>query len=220
VVVLGPPSLINWAWLKYHERYKILIFSVACTLFFAPAVELMARLTDAWDVASVFPRILGLIPIENMLFAFFNFFWVLSFYAFFIDKNTNPKFSHRFKFLVIIFIIFSTMVFAIFFIDKEIISLHYYQLALLLLLPVSIIIFIKYPSLLKKTIIPTLFFALVFFYYEIISLNLGHWWWPGQYLFATTLNGHIFPVDDVIIWYLLSAPALIGGYEFFADDQR
>lgn len=26
-----------------------------------------------------------------------------------------------------------------------------------------------------------------------------------------------FPIDDVIIWYFLSTPVLIGGYEYFAN---
>jgi len=84
----------------------------------------------------------------------------------------------------------------------------------------SAIIFIENPGLLKKTVVPTVFFAAVFFIYEIVSLKIGSWWWPGTYLLTFQLDGKVFPLDDVLIWYCLSTPALIGGYEFFADDWK
>jgi hypothetical protein len=73
---------------------------------------------------------------------------------------------------------------------------------------------------LKKTLLPTLFFAGVFFIYEIVSLKIGSWWWPGEYLKTFIIFGKVFPLDDIIIWYFLSTMTLIGGYEFFADNDK
>jgi hypothetical protein len=89
----------------------------------------------------------------------------------------------------------------------------------ILIIP-SLLIFYHKPKLIKKTILPTIFFALVFFVYELTSLLIGSWWWPGEYLWPITIFGHIFPLDDVIIWYFLSTPTLIGGYEIFMDDGK
>lgn len=219
LIVLGPPSLINFIWLK-KSRFKILCFSLIATILFAIPLELMCRLKDAWDVTSIFPRLFYYIPIENILFAFFNIFWVLSFYEYFIDRDSNKKISKNFKFLILLFVFFSILVFSLFFYNKNLVGLDYYLMAIPVLIIPALIIFFKYPKLLKKTILTTIFFALIFFVYEIVSMKLGHWWWPGDYLYDFNIFGMRFPIDDVLIWYLLSTPVLIGGYEFFVDDHN
>src|SRR5680860_1431326 len=85
-IVLVPPALLNFFWLK-KSRLKIIGFSLLTTILFAPPVEIMARVANAWDVQSILPRLFGIAPIENIIFAFLNFFWVLSFYEYFIDKD-------------------------------------------------------------------------------------------------------------------------------------
>lgn len=219
ILVLAPPSIINFLWLK-KSKTKVLIFSLVTVFLMAPAVELCARLANVWDVQSVIIRPFGLVPIENMIFAFFNFLWVLSFYEYFVDRDYNKKISTNFKILVTIYIVFSIIIYSLFFVNKSIITLNYFSIAIPLLIIPALVIFYNNHHLIKKVILPTLFFALIFFYYEIISLIVGSWWWPGKYLFSTLVFDKIFPIDDVIIWYLLSTPVLIGGYEFFADNWK
>jgi hypothetical protein len=219
ILVLVPPGLLNFIWLK-KSKLKIFVFSFTTAFVIAPAIELCARLANVWDVQSVIARPLGLIPVENMLFAFLNFLWVLSFYEYFIDKDSNKKISSKFKILTAIYIFAAAVIYTVFFINKELVTLNYFAISIPLLIIPAILIFFKKPSLIKKVILPTIFFALVFFYYEIISLIIGSWWWPGHYIFSTTIFGKVFPLDDIIIWYFLSTPVLIGGYEFFGDDFK
>lgn len=217
LIVLGPPSLINFLWLRQSRR-KILVFSLLSTLLFAPSVELASRLSNVWDVQSILPRPFGEIPLENIFFAFINFFWVLSFYEYFVDKDSASAISRRFKYLVGLYCLTLVISHLVYFYNSDLLAMNYFQVAVLVLIAPSLIIFGKKPGLLKKVILPTAFFAVVFFIYEIISLKIGSWWWPGEYLFALNFDGQVFPLDDVIIWYLLSTTTLIGGYEFFTDD--
>ncbi|MCX6795314.1 MAG: hypothetical protein NT165_01095 [Candidatus Falkowbacteria bacterium] len=217
LIVLLPPSLANFFWLK-KSRGKILWFSLLTTLIFAPPVELTARLANAWDVQSILPRILGIAPTENLLFAFFNFFWVLCFYEYFSDGDTSAKISPRLRWLVLGYCLLAATIFSLFFINQELMALNYATLAVIILLVPGIIIFSLKPLLLKKIGLTTIFFALLFFMYEVVSMLIGSWWWPGNYLLPIKIFGLIFPLDDVIIWYLISTPVLIGGYEFFVDD--
>ena len=219
ILVLVPPAVTNFIWLK-KSKTKIFAFSFITAFVIAPAIELTARLANVWDVQSIIGRPFGLIPIENMIFAFLNFLWVLSFYEYFIDKDSSKKISSKFKILLAIYIFGAAAIYTIFFIDKNLVTLNYFTISIPLLVIPAILIFFNKPSLLKKSIKPTIFFALVFFYYEIISLIIGSWWWPGHYIFTTSVFGKIFPLDDVIIWYFLSTPVLIGGYEFFTDDFK
>jgi hypothetical protein len=218
ILVLVPPAIVNFLWLK-KSRKKILIFSLVSTFLFAFAIELSSRLANTWDVQSILPRLFGIIPLENMLFAFLNIFWVLSFYEYFVDRETK-KISKKFRYLIMLFCLFSLIIFGIYFYNKELIAMNYFTTAIIILIIPSIIIFSKNPSILKKTILPTFFFAVVFFIYELVSLKVGSWWWPGEYLLPIKIFGETFPLDDVIIWYLLSTITLIGGYEFFADNSK
>lgn len=219
IIVLLPPSLINFFWLR-NSRGKILVFSLLSALLFAPPVELMARLMNVWDVASIFERPFGLIPLENMLFAFLNFFWVLCFYEYFIDKDRKETANQKFKYLIALYLVFASLVYSLFFYNRQLVASNYATIAVIILIVPGILIFWQNPKLLKKTILPTIFFALVFFFYELVSLRLGSWFWPGNYLLPIKVEGQVFPLDDIIIWYFLSTPVLIGGYEFFVDNDK
>lgn len=216
--VYFPPMLANFYWLK-GSRTEVLVFSLATLLLFAPPIELLARSADAWDVASIFPRILGTMPLENLVYAFINFFWILCFYEYFIDKDLPAKIPRKFRILMILYLLLFISIFSLFLIDDSLAAVNYWVLGVGIMIP-ALAIFARKPKLLKKTLIPTLFFMFAFFINEVVSMEVGYWWWPGEYLWAVNLLGNVFPIDDVIIWYVLSTPALIGGYEFFMDDFR
>lgn len=221
IIIIGIPAIANWLFLNYQQRKKIMIFSLITTILFAPPVELAARLAQAWEVQTIFPQIFGYVPIENMIFAFFNFLWVLSFYEYFITRQKSPNhISFRFKYLLLLYFVLNLIVYILFFVNPEIITLNYIVLAIPILIIPGLIIFSLYPKIIPKTIWPTLFFALVFLAYELIALELGHWWWPGEYLWPIEIGSKIFPLDDVLIWYLLSTPVLIGGYEIFVNGYK
>ena len=219
IIVYVPPSIITFYWLK-KSRKKILIFAFVTTALFALPIELMARLADAWDVASIFPRMFDVAPVENLLYAFINFFWPLAFYEYFIDKDKEKNISTKWKYLIGLYCILSIAVYSLYIFNQKIIAVNYWLIGIFILIIPAILLFNHNKKLLKKIIVPTIFFGFVFFIHEIISLLIGHWWWPGQYLIPLNINGIIFPLDDVIIWYILSTPVLIGGYEFFVDNDR
>ncbi|MFH1457003.1 MAG: hypothetical protein ABIF17_02710 [Patescibacteria group bacterium] len=112
LIVLVPPAIINFLWLK-KTRFKILIFSIITTIIFAPPIELIARLANAWDVQSIMPRPFGLMPLENILFAFLNLFWVLSFYEHFVDRDRKKNISKKFKYLIGLYCLTSVLIWRI-----------------------------------------------------------------------------------------------------------
>ncbi len=217
LIVLLPPSLANFFWLK-GSRHRVFVFSVITVLIFAPPVEMIARLADAWDVQSTLPRLFGIAPLENMVFAFFNFFWALSFYEYFTAGDKAGKMGPRFRYLLLLYCCLFIGTFSLFFVNKNVIAANYAVLSLIILVIPALFIFYYRPHILKRVWLTTFFFAAVFFIYEVVSLMVGSWWWPGQYLFPVQLAGRTFPLDDVIIWYFLSTPVLIGGYEVFAKE--
>ena len=219
LVVYFQATFLTLYWAK-NTRWKILKFALIATILFAIPVEIIARLANAWDVQSIFPRILGIAPVENLIYAFINFLWPIAFYENFIDKDSGKKINKKMKILITFFIILSIGTYSLFLINKGLITWDYWKIGLFILIIPAILIFKKNKNLLKKTIFTTLFFAVIFFIHELISMYMGHWWWPGEYIFTFNIFGKVFPLDDIVIWYLLSTPVLIGNYEFFADDFK
>ncbi len=219
-IVYAIPAAITFSWLKTETKQKVLLFSIISILLFAPPIELMARLANSWDVQTSFPKIHDISPIENFLYAFINFIFPLSFYKYFTEHNKKKPLSENWKIMVILLSVFSTVVHLTFTINKNWITMHYWQIAVIFLVIPALIIFTKNKHIIYKSLPTTFFFAGVFFIHEIVSLEVGHWWWPGEYLLPMTVMGRVFPVDDIIIWYFLSTPVLIGGFEFFFDDFK
>lgn len=218
-IVLAIPTLINFSWLK-KSRWPVFLFSILSAILFAPPVELMARIVNVWDVQSIFYRPFGLIPIENMIFAFLNFLWALSFYKYFIENDKATVINKRFKYLVSLYIVFDILIFGLYFYNPILVGANYFLIALIILIIPGLLLFIKNPKIFKKTISTTIFFAILFFLYELVSLKIGSWFWPGNYWLTLHILGQNMPLDDIIIWYFMSTPVLIAGYEFFIDDNK
>ncbi len=208
------PALITLCWLK-HNQGKVLLFSFLALLFFAPPVELLARAANAWQVQTLFPQLLGLIPLENMLFAFVNFFWALSLYEYFTANDQPFKISRRIWVLLALYLALDLATFAWFFLGANFTGLDYHLLALPILVVPFVLLFYRRPKLFFATLKSTGFVFVALLVYEAIAVILGHWWWPGHYLWPINWFGHTLPLDDVVIWYLLSTPVLVGGYEYF-----
>lgn len=219
LVVYTLPVSLNFFWLR-RSRLKVLIFSLTTTIIFAVPVELLSRLAGSWEVASSFPRLFDLMPVENLVYALLNFLWVLSFYEYFFDRDTGRCFSPRAKYLLGLYLaLFISSMIVFLFLSEQIIF-HYWLIALIIIfVPMLILSFLSDFSW-GSFIAPTLFFALIFFSHELIALRLGYWWWPGEYVWPITLFGQTFPIDDVIIWHLASTPALLVGYKYFIDTKN
>jgi hypothetical protein len=220
ILVIGIPSIYNFYLIK-RSRKKILLFSIVSVILFAIPVELTCRLANVWDTQTIFPKLFnGLMPIENLFFAFFNFLWVLSFYEYFVDKDREKEIPPKFKILVSLYVVAFLGVMLVYSINPLVITFSYMTMALIVLIIPEVLLFIWHPHVLKKVILPLLVFAIIFFVYETAAMEAGNWWWPGSYLFPVTLFGHTFPLDDILFWYFLSTPALIIGYETFLDNSK
>lgn len=219
-IVYAVPMLVTFSWLKNETKQKILLFSLMSVLLFAPPIELMARLADSWDVQTSLPKIYNISPFENLIYAFINFVFPLSFYKHFTEHDKKSPLSENWKVLIILMSIFTTIVHIAFALDEELITMHYWQIAVIFLAVPATILYLKNKEIIFKSVPTTIFFAATFFIHELVSMKVGHWWWPGDYILPASLGGQVFPVDDVLIWYFLSTPVLIGGFEFFFDDFK
>ncbi|KXK27100.1 MAG: hypothetical protein TR69_WS6001001126 [candidate division WS6 bacterium OLB20] len=136
-------------------------------------------------------------------------------------REDRPGLSRRLWMLVLLYLGLSATVFTLFFVDRSLITFNYWQVALVYLaVPFAVIVSRRPRYLNRRLLIPVLFFACVFFSHEILSLHIGHWWWPSDYIFRLSVFGVAIPVEDILIWHLLSTVSLAAGYRFFAVPEK
>lgn len=216
ILIVYLPGLVYILTRLKRSTKKILIFGLLSILFIVP-VEILARLTNSWDVASDFPRVLGIAPLENMLYGVINIIYPLAFYEYFFDNDRNRKISPRYKYLVGIYLVLFVTTFIFYFIDPNLLKLDYWLLGLLILSPIFILLLIYKSHIIKRLFLPAVFFGLMYLIHEAVSMYLGHWWWPGSYILPVNISDHIYPLEDLIIWIVFSNVAVISGYEVLWD---
>ena len=61
---------------------------------------------------------------------------------------------------------------------------------------------------------------MVYLAYEVTAFYLGQWHFPGEYIGTVILLGASFPLEEFIIWIVLSAAVVLSYYELFIDDFK
>jgi len=146
------------------------------------------------------------------------------FYEYFVDKHAtkrlwNPKLKYLLTAGILIFIIFTLL----FINSPKLLNIPYFYLwfgIVLTLLP-FIFQWFEFPHVTKKFLLVGIFFFYLHFLYEITALKLGWWAFPGQeFIGQVSLLGVIFPIEEVVFWFILLALAILSFYEYFDDDEK
>ncbi len=196
--------------------------SILPSIVGASIFSYLAHLDGSWYNPSIFPRIFGTYPFEDFVWAFMYFYYLLSFYEYFYEKEKLLKFPKHFqksfKILLLIAIVFSI---GVYFSHNTIIIPYFYAFQLLIffvLLPWLILS--KHQSLIIKSIKVAIFFLAPHFIGEYIAAVNHNWWFPGHHFIGyISALGITIPIEE-FLWLLLVVPAAIAYYEFLADDEK
>jgi hypothetical protein len=216
IIIVYIPGFVYCLILCKHTAHKILLFGLLSLVFIIP-VEILARASNSWDVLSQFPRIADLAPIENVVYALVNFMYPIAFYDYFIEQNPSKKISHRWKYLFLIYGLVGIITGIWFHYFSKAMVFDYWQIGLIIMVPIVILVALLKREIMVKLFFPAVLFGTFYLIHEIVSMQLGHWWWPGNYLATITIMEHVYPLDDFVIWILLSNGSAIGGYKALWD---
>jgi hypothetical protein len=88
------------------------------------------------------------------------------------------------------------------------------------IIPLSIFLF-KFPNFSVRFSKATLYFLFLAFVIEYVGLKLNHWTFPGTHFIGmASFFGFLIPYEEIMIYFVLSTPAVLSYYEFFDDDRR
>ena len=239
LLLFGLPSLFL-SYKNFKAIKKTAIFSFLITVPFTLLFDYLISVDRGWHIVStVFNfRLFGIVALEQFIWAFLWVYQIIVFYEYFLDqqKTANPL-----TFLLKIFSkktwavtkrmeVFSIVIFAglLGFISFVLINpvfikvgYAYFWLGLIFgVVPLSIFL-IKFPNFWKKFIIVTVYFFFMAIIVEFIGLKLNHWAFPGNhYIGVMNFFGFRIPLEEIILYFFISTPAILSYYEFLDDDRK
>ncbi|MEI6887249.1 MAG: hypothetical protein WCK31_03365, partial [bacterium] len=137
ILIVYLPGLIYSFFLLKKSRLKIFLFAI-CSILFVIPVEILARNTNSWDVTSTLPRILGIAPTENVIYALINIIYPISFYELFYDNDRNSKVSSRWKILLLMYLLLFLITITTYLFSPSTLQISYWMLGVAILVPVLI----------------------------------------------------------------------------------
>jgi len=227
LLFLGLPAIyLSFRAVKYVP--KISFVSLFVTLPIMIVVEYFGNISLSWSFPpSIFPfKLFGIVILEVLIWAFFNVYFVLLFYEYFLDHCIKVHlFEPRLKYLLSgILIVFIAFLFIIFNYTIPPIPYFYFVFGVFLF-ALPIVLQLIFYSRTKKVLVKMLKAAAYFFYlsfiYEILAMNYGWWGFPSDsFIGWFSILGFKFPLEELMWWIMLFALAVLCCYEFFDDDEK
>lgn len=204
---------------------RIFVASFLFGILFGFTFDFLAEFNEAWSWSPtkelVFPKILGIVPIDVIIWFFFWVFLLVVFYEHFIEHDRSDKISPHFKYAFYPGFVALILILAIFFINPGLLKLNYAYLGLGLCTLIPFIVsVIRRPILLGKFIKASAFFVFLYLSFELTALKLGQWQFPGQYIGIVKLLGYAVPFEEFFFWILMSSTIVLAYYELFIDDEK
>lgn len=211
VVYLGVRE--NKPWKKI--LFATLIFGTINGFLF----EFIEELNRSYSVIStVFPKILGVVPIDNILGHTMMALLTLTFYEHFINKRKSSAISTRSKYAICISLIAISIVLIVFSYNQNLLHFDYsyFYMGLAAIIP-PIILGIKKPQLIRDMTVTAIYFFFLYLSMELLAVRNNWWIYKDSYVGSVTLFNYSFPFEELFFWMLFYAASLVSYYKILID---
>ena len=205
---------------------KSLVFSLLAGIPLMVILEYIGGASSAWAFpSSVFDfYLLGRVSTEVVLWAFFNIYTVVIFYEFMFDHHKKVSLWNRKMWALVWYLVGWSILFVFLFVFMEsniVIPYFYLSFGVIVFFLPIIIATLSYRRILPKMAYSLVYFSYLSLLYEITALNLGWWYFPGkEFVGHITLFNISFPLEELVFWIILFAPAVISAFEYLDDDCK
>jgi hypothetical protein len=199
---------------------KILLSSLTLGLLLGAFFDLFQSFNHAWIVDLVIPfKILGVLPVDNVLGYFFMTLLVVSMYEYFFQPLTVIATRYYRETSVVGAIVL--VVFVVFALQPQLFFLPYsYLVGGSVAALLTIIGIVRHRELLDPALRMAAYFLPVWLLCELTALATGGWTFPGQYLGWVEIQGLGFPFEELFFWMLWYTPFLIVAHSHLLRDKR
>ncbi len=221
ILFYGLPA-IYLSWRNPHAVKRATIFSIASlpVMFIA---DYFAVLTKAWYVPSpLLPRILGIVPLDDMFWGFAVIYVVVIFYEHFLDKGRHNVVDKKLKYPTYLFLSILVVVLSLHFFAPNLLRIPYFYLTGMGILGFSpIVIFLShFPRFIGKYSKVVIYFTFLNLIYELTAMELGWWTFPGkEFIGWVEIGRYRFPFEEFFFYIVLSSVAFLSYFEYFDDNK-
>jgi hypothetical protein len=217
-VFVFPP--IIYLGIRGKKPWKKIVFSALIFgLLFGFFFEFIEEFNESYSVISrVFPKILGVVPVDNILGHTMMTFLTLVFYEHFVNQSKNQKISNRGKIIAFISLLAIAVMTILFKYNPNLLRFNYSYLYMgsIAIIP-PILLGIKKPQLIKDMSITSIYFFFLYLSTELLAVKYNWWAYGGNYVGTVTLFDLSFPFEELFFWMLFYAASLISYYKIFID---
>ena len=224
----GVPALYLGVQCRHKKQWKrILVMTFLFGTVGGALINHIAVVSGAWALSATEKlffhyHIWGMFSIDDgVIWMTILALLVTLFYERFLDEGGKDKLPNRVWYAFVPMIIAVGVIAIGYTIDPQFWNLPfaYSIMAVCTLIPLVIIIVLK-PRLILKFLKAALYFVPLFFLYEFVGLSLEQWFFPGQYVGMVHIGNMTLPMEEFVMWILLSSTILLACYELFVDDMR
>ncbi len=209
---------------KYVKKASI--FSIIASVPLIIVIDYIGQQSLSWAFASsIIPfTLFGIVQLEVILWAFFNIYFVILFYEYFLDNHNRVDYwKPRMKVLIWFVAILIFSFFFLYLVTAGNLAIPYFYLwfgSLLFGFPL-IMQLIYYPKTMSKIMLTGAYFCYLSLLYEYAAVIKGWWHFPGtEFIGWITLLGVSFPLEEFIFWIVLFAISVLCAFEYLDDDER
>lgn len=214
VVYLGVRE--NKPWKKI--LFATLIFGTINGFLF----EFIQEFNRSYSVVSiVFPKILEIVPIDNILGHTMMALLTFTFYEHFINTRKSSSISPRSKYAVLISSGAIAISLFMFIYNPNLLRFDYsyFYMGLAATIP-PIILEIKKPQLIRAMTVTAIYFFFLYLSMELLAVRNNWWIYKGSYIGSVTLFSYSFPFEELFFWMLFYATSLVSYYKIFIDRNN
>ncbi len=184
--------------------------------------DYLAERDLSWVSTSSFNvRLAGSVPIEALVWMFLFTYLIVAYYQFFYDRAVHALVGKRMRYLF--FIAFAVLVWLCLTAIVDVhfrIDYYYIKLGIVIILLPTIGFVLNFPQYFRIFLQISPYFILVGLLNIIVSLQKGHWSYPGHhYVGWVQLGKYGFPVEELVFWIILGAAFATAQFEFFDNDR-
>lgn len=224
LLFFGIPS-IYFSFRSQDKIKKTLLFSFIFSIPIGAIVDYIGTINHAWFVPStIFSfRLFNTVPVEDLIWAFFNTYLVVIFYEHFLDKGRQKLTETKFKYIIYLSIALVSIFLLILLRYSSILIIPYAYLLIgitILLLPVlSFLTF--FPNLIVKFTKSASYFFFLSLLFELTGLQLNQWSFPSNnFIGWVNIIGYPFPFEELFFFMVVGTLGILTYYEFFDDDRQ
>lgn len=224
LLFFGVPAAYLSCKAKWAIR-KAAIFSFIIAIPTGLVFDYLGVLDKSWYVTETLFlfRLLNVVPVEDLIWAFLITYLGVLFYEHFLDKSPDERINKKIKFLALAWVLLLAIFFLFLYLNPGALYIPYFYFwigTVFLLLPTVCFLFF-FPKLINKFVIAAVYFFVLAIMFELTALQLGQWTFPGDHFIGwVELFGYRFPFEEFFFWFIMATVGGLSYYEFFADDRK